>query len=62
MSKHILKIGQKINHEGYLIERGGAGYYICDWDYESETVIAGPVRTLDAARAFIDSRNTGYNA
>lgn len=42
--------------EAFLIERGGLGWYVCDWDYEGiGATVAGPYRhRRDAANKAID--------
>lgn len=41
---------------GWIIERGITGWYVIDWDYETESVFAGPFRTERAAQDFAASR------
>ena len=47
-----MKIGEQVEFEGYLIERGAGGFWVIDWDYESEETVA-LCRTLDDARSWI---------
>lgn len=34
---------------GYIIERSAAGFWLLDWDYEGEQVIAGPFQSVHRA-------------
>ena len=48
---------RKINYDSYLIERGALGYYVLDWDWEAERDIAGPFKSIEQAKRWVDRRN-----
>lgn len=35
-----MRIGEQVEFEGFIIEDGAAGYWVLDWDYESEAPLA----------------------
>lgn len=52
-------MSKRWNYEGYTIEKGAAGFYVLDWDYEGdgETLNGGmPFKTRHEAERFILGR------
>lgn len=50
----------KVQYLGFLIERGAFGWYVLDWDYETETVIH-LAKNKTAAMNWIDRRTFGFD-
>ena len=46
----------RFQYLSYIIEKSAAGWWVLDWDYEDEYVVAGPYRSKHAAMNCVDAR------
>lgn len=49
-----MRMGEKRQYMGLMIERGLWGYYVFDWDYEGDGPTLAVCKTLHEAERFIE--------